>query len=141
MFGLLKRLTAPLQQYLWIGLVATTLAATTFAYLYKEALQDIARVKAEAVAEALEAANIRQANVLARQKVATDAREADLLARIDQLNAETGFASARAEEAELALRHYVTEQQNDEASAEWQETELPSSVVSRLQGLAAEPAE
>lgn len=134
---LLKRLSGVLSKYLWIALVATTLSSATFAYLYKEALQDVARVRAEAQSEAAIAANNRASEVAVRIQAEMAERERILLARIAESNRVTREANERAALAERVLGDYETEQLSDETPefTEWSQREVPSSVIARLREL------
>lgn len=131
-------ITSFLRKYLWVALAATTFSTATFAYLYKESLQDIARVRAEAQVEALEAANARGAAVAQRVEAAAAERERVLQSRITELNRVNAEARSRAEAANQALKEFDTSV-NEDTSEEyevWEKTEVPSGVVTRLRGLA-----
>lgn len=134
---LLKRLSGFLGKYLWVALVATSISTATFAYLYKEALQDVARVEAEAQRDAALAANERAAEVTAELEATMAERERVLQARIEESNRITREARERAEAAEQLLGDFETERQSDVTPeyTEWADDEVPESVVTRLRSL------
>lgn len=124
-----------LKRALLIALAATTVSTVTLGYLYKEAIQDVARVRAEAQVEALAAANDAAARAALSIDAAARAREAQLLARIAAADAAAVASADRAQAATESLRNFATEQQRDVASADWQATPLPDSVTQRLREL------
>jgi len=135
--GILKFFSKGLSRYLWIGLAATTLSTATFAYLYKEALQDVARVRAQAQTEAALAANERAAATIMRMQQAAAEREAQLRRLAERNERISNEAIERAIAAEQRLSNLATEQQNDVTPefTEWKDQKVPSSVVTRLRSL------
>lgn len=137
---LLKRLSGALSKYLFIALLATSASTATFAWLYKEALQDVARVRAEEQRAAAVAANNRASEVAVRLQAALEERERVLLERIRDASRVAREADERRAVAERVLSDYETERlsaaEADPEERAWSETKLPSGVVTRLQELA-----
>lgn len=129
-----------LSKYMLPALIATTLSTGLFAYLYKEALQDVARVEEQAKREAAEAANNRFRLSNLRQQEAHAVEVAELEARMAAMNEATAAAQQRLAVANKRLSNFATQQRGDSSPeyAAWRNTKLPSSVVTRLHSLKEE---
>lgn len=123
-----------LSKYLWVALVATSASTAIFAHLYREALQDVARIEAEARADELEKANAAWAEQFELVRQAHEAREAELQRRIEQSNNAATESLNREREAAARLQAYIDSME----ATEWSRTPLPSDVVTRLEALVNE---
>lgn len=117
-----------------MALAATTVSSAVFAYLYREALQDVARVEAEARADELEKANAAWAAQFELVRQAHEAREAELKRRLEQNDAAVTESLNREREATERLQAYIDSMED----TEWSKTPLPSDVVTRLEALVNE---
>ena len=123
-----------LSKYLWVALVATSASTAIFAHLYREALQDVARIEAEARADELEKANAAWAEQFELVRQAHEAREAELKRRLEQNDAAVTEALNREREATERLQAYIDSMED----TEWARTPLPGDVVTRLETLGNE---
>lgn len=123
-----------LSKYLWVALVATSASTAIFAHLYREALQDVARIEAEARADELEKANAAWAAQFELVRQAHEAREAELKRRLEQNDAAVTESLNREREATERLQAYIDSMED----TEWSRTPLPSDVVTRLEALGNE---
>jgi hypothetical protein len=122
--------------------IAITMGSTAlFAYMYKGALEDVARVRAEAQRDATIAANRRAGELLDKQAAAFLEREQAFMERLAEVDRAAARANERAIEAERRLRDIDTERLADtsEEYAAWKDASLPPSVVSRLRGVQVKP--
>lgn len=117
-----------------MALAATTVSSAVFAYLYREALRDVARIEAEARADELEKANAAWAEQFELVRQAHEAREAELQRRIEQSNNAATESLNREREAAERLQAYIDSMED----TEWSRTPLPSDVVTRLEALVNE---
>lgn len=137
LFGLLGG--GGLRQYLMIALAVSIAANAAIGYLYKEALQDTARVELQERLERALAANETAAVVRVAEALAAQDRVTELRRRLERSDA----VARESAERETAAREDLTE---FEASLEarelaqpdyldWAKVELPDRIVEGLKAL------
>ena len=95
-----------LNKYVIIGLAASAMANVSLGYLYKEALQDTARIQLQEHLDRAIAIQERTEVAALAQAAAAEARETQLLSRLAQSNQVAEEAAERALDAYGALEQF-----------------------------------
>ncbi len=132
-----------LNKYVLIGLAASAVANVSLGYLYKEALQDTARVQLQEQLNHVIASQQSTRKAALAQAAAYEAREASLitrLARSDELMREHADRAAAAyEELSEFERSLGDRRLADPGYKDWADTSLPTGVADELRGLNGAP--
>ncbi len=129
-----------LNKYVMIGLAVSAVANVGLGYLYKEALQDTARVQLQEQLDRAIAIQERTEVAALAQAAAAEAREAQLLSRLAQSNQVAEEAAGRADDSLAAAVEFEASLGNRRFAnpdyTNWADTKLPDGVADDLRRLA-----
>lgn len=122
--------------YLMIALGVSLAANAGVAYLYKEALQDTARVQLQEQLDRVLAVNQNNAEIMVAQALATQVRVTELQRRLDEVNQVTRLFKNRADAADEALAEFEASLETRDSDYEdWSNVELPAIIATGLKSL------